>query len=141
MRRSLNVVAILVGISIDVILSVGLVLGVVVALMAGGVDFDDDAAMQRWYENPVFLVAEFAASLLPTVLAGYVTGKMAKFDQLRHALWVGGVMLILYAVLTFIPMEGPSEPLWFDLASLVVIVPAALAGGYLSIPGTKKAAP
>jgi hypothetical protein len=137
MREPLNKVAIAVGIAVDVVLSVVLVLGVAIFMFSTGmVKEDDDAALEGWLNHPGFLAMEFVLSVLPTVLAGFIAGRMAKREQTRHALWVGVVMLALYAILTFIPMDGPSEPLWFDLLSLVVVIPAALAGGHLSIPRT-----
>jgi hypothetical protein len=139
MRQPLNKLAIAMGISLDLLLSFVLVGGMFVVLMLTGmIEMTDDAAEAELFRDPAFLAAEFVLSLVPTVIAGYVTGRIAKRDHVRHAVWVGVVMFVLYSTLTFIPMEGPSEPLWFDAISLLMTVPAALAGGYLSIPPTTK---
>ena len=136
MRQPLNRIAIIVGISVDIFASFVFILGLFIAMMAasgtGGVPTDD--AMAEWLTNPVFLIAEFVLSLLPTLLGGFLAGRIAKREHVRHATWVGVVMLVVFGILTFIPMEGATEPLWFDILTLAATVPAAIAGGRLSIP-------
>lgn len=136
MRQPLNKIAIIVGISVDILASFVSILGLFIAMMAatgtGGMPTEEE--MAGWLINPGFLIAEFVLSLLPTVLGGFLAGRIAKREHVRHATWVGVVVLIVFGILTFIPMEGATEPLWFDLLTLAATVPAAMAGGRLSIP-------
>ena len=135
MGQPLNKLAIVIGICIEIVGMVVTLIGVFAVMLAvqasRGEPFDE-SAIDRWPGEPAFLVSAFVIGTLTLVGAGFVTGKVAKRDHVRHAAWVGGIILVLYTVLTFIPMEGPSEPLWYDVLSLLSTVPAVMAGGYLS---------
>ena len=135
MRQPLSKLAIVIGISVDVLASFAAVLGLFahMVIMSGGDGLPSDEAMARWFANPLYLAAEFVIATLPTVLSGYVAGRVAKRDQVRHAAWVGVVMLLVYGSLTLVPMEGPSEPVWFDVLSHAATSPAAMLGRWLSI--------
>lgn len=137
MSQPLNKRAIVIGICTEIVGMIVTLVGVF-AVMLGviasrGEEFDE-AAIDLWPGEPAFLISVFVIGTLTLVIAGFVTGKVAKRDHVRHAAWTGGILLVIYAVLTFIPIEGPSEPLWYDAISLLSTVPAVTAGGYLSIP-------
>ena len=137
MGQPLNKLAIVIGICTEIIGMLVTLVGIF-AVMLGvlasrGEAFDEDT-IDRWPNEPAFLISAFVIGTLTLVIAGFVTGKVAKRDHVRHAAWTGGIILVVYAILTFIPIEGPSEPLWYDVLSLLSTVPAVMAGGYLSIP-------
>lgn len=137
MDQPLNKLAIVIGICTEILGMIVTLIGVfavMLAVHASRGEAFDEAAIDRWPGEPAFLISAFVIGTLTLVIAGFVTGKVAKRDHVRHAAWTGGIILVVYAVLTFIPMEGPSEPLWYDALSLLSTVPAVMAGGYLSIP-------
>ena len=137
MGQPLNKLAIVVGICAEIIgmiVTLVAVFAVMLAVHASRGEAFDEAAIDQWPSEPAFLISAFVVGTLTLVIAGFVTGKVAKRDHLRHAAWTGGILLVIYAAITFIPMEGPSEPLWYDALSLLSTVPAVMAGGYLSIP-------
>ena len=135
MRQPLNKLAIVIGIGVDVIASFAALLGLIVlmVIMSGGAGLPSDEMMAAWFANPLYLAAEFVIATLPTVLSGYIAGRVAKRDQVRHAAWVGAVMLVVYAALALVPMEGASEPVWYDFLEIAATIPAAVLGGRLSI--------
>lgn len=137
MGQPLNKLAIVIGICTEIVGMIVTLIGVFAVMLTvhwpRGEAFDE-AAIDRWPSEPAFLISAFVIGTLTLVVAGFVTGKVAKRDHVRHAAWVGGIILVVYTILTFIPMEGPSEPLWYDALSLVSTVPAVMAGGYLSKP-------
>lgn len=141
MGQPLNKLAIVIGICTEIIGMIVTLAGVF-AVMLGvhasrGEEFDE-AAIDRWPGEPAFLISAFVIGTLTLAIAGFVTGKVAKRDHLRHAAWTGGIILVVYTILTVIPMEGPSEPLWYDALSLLSTIPAVMAGGYLSIPRARS---
>lgn len=141
MSQPLNKLAIVIGICVEIVGLIVTVIGVFIVMFAvlfsRGEAFDE-AAIDQWPGEPAFLISAFVIGTLTLVTAGFVTGKVAKRDHVRHAAWAGGIILVVYAVLTFIPMEGPSEPLWYDVVSLLSTVPAVIAGGYLAIPRARS---
>ena len=137
MRQPLNKLAIVIGVSVEIVGLIVTVIGVFIvmfAVLASRGEPFDEAAIDLWPGEPAFLISAFVIGTITLMIAGFVTGKVAKRDQVLHAAWAGAILFVIYGVLTFIPMEGPSEPLWYDLLSVAVTVPAVMAGGYLSIP-------
>ncbi len=91
-----------------------------------------DSRLEELLAEPLFLVVATAHGSLFTALGGYVAGRLAPADPLRHALLVGLLSLVLAALLASTPGEGPEPPWWVDLAGYLLAVPAALAGGWLA---------
>jgi len=66
-----------------------------------------------------------------SAVGGYVAGVFAKFDQVRHAAWVGGVSMALGGAF-LLAGGGTSALSWFDALSQLFVFPSALAGGWLA---------
>jgi hypothetical protein len=66
---------------------------------------------------------------LSMVAAGYVTARLASSSPVAHATIMGAIQAIvtLWAMFTV----GNDEPLWFWLAGIATMVPAAWFGGSL----------
>ena len=68
-----------------------------------------------------------ALNLLVACLGGWVTATVAPRDPLRHALALGIVQAVLYAV-SALASRG-SVPAWFHAGMLVFLVPLVVLGG------------
>jgi hypothetical protein len=56
---------------------------------------------------------------------------MAPADPLRHALVVGLLSLVMAALMATSPRQGPEAAWWVELVGYLLVVPAALIGGWL----------
>jgi hypothetical protein len=77
--------------------------------------------------DPQGLLLVLAGTVLAGVVGGYVTARMATQRHLAHAAALGVVQLIFALVASLLSWD--SAPAWFHLATLVLVVPAALLGG------------
>lgn len=91
-----------------------------------------DSRLEELLADPLFLAVATLHGSLFTGLGGYVAGRLAPADPLRHALLVGLLSLVLAALLATTPGQGPEPPWWVDLAGYLLAVPAALTGGWLA---------
>ena len=69
-----------------------------------------------------------------TALGGFVAGRVAKQDEILHAGFVGLLSLSLGALVELLSRSagGSGVPVWYQVFSYLAVVPAALAGGFLS---------
>ena len=109
----------------------------VTAIATAGIDFilgtlapaafpkpgEDQAVGSSW------LLLILGYSSIFAILGGYVTALVAKRSEVKHALALGivMVMLSLVSMLTYFGQQA----LWFQIGLLVLALPAALLGGYL----------
>jgi hypothetical protein len=73
------------------------------------------------------LLLLLAGTLLAGVGGGYLTARMAGRRHVTHAAALGAVQLVFAVVASILTWKG--APVWFHLATLVLIVPAAVLGG------------
>jgi len=85
-----------------------------------------DAVMQELLARGDFLLASLAIGLACSTLGGYVAARTAGKDLYLHAGLVGIASLLLGL------FTGASGPFWFNVAGYVLVLPAALYGGYLA---------
>lgn len=85
-----------------------------------------DAVMQALLARGDFLLASLVIGLGCSTLGGYVAARTAGQDLYLHAGLVG------LASLLFGLVAGTSGPFWFNVAGFVLVLPAALYGGYLA---------
>jgi HAMP domain-containing protein len=76
------------------------------------------------------LVLLLAANLLAAAAGGYVCARVAKTSELRHALALGMVQAILYAMSALMEREV-GVPLWFHVGMVALLIPAAMLGGWM----------
>lgn len=74
-----------------------------------------------------FLLAGLVLGTLSTVVAAYVSARMARRLPYMHAAAVGVLGLLLGLLL-----GDDTLPLWFDALGQLSILPAALVGGHLA---------
>jgi uncharacterized membrane protein len=82
--------------------------------------------MRQLSRDGAFLTASLVLGLAFTGLGGYVAARVATRELYLNAGLVGVVSLVLGLVF------GGQAPLWFEVAGVLLIVPAALYGGYLA---------
>ena len=77
--------------------------------------------------DPQGLLLMLAGTALAGVVGGYLTARMAAGRPIAHAAVLGGVQLMLALVANILSWD--SGPAWFHLATLALVMPAALVGG------------
>ena len=131
MDRGISAKALFLGLLADVfVTTVGgalAVIGVTVVLTLAGA--------QQTLQEPTFLaslpllIIEMVFGPACTVLGAYVTATLAPTEKLRHALGMGFLSVLTSLVMmAFSPRQGP---IWSYVASCLLLMPAALCGGYL----------
>lgn len=76
-----------------------------------------------------------------TGIGGYVAARLAKQQQLRNAAYVGCLSLATSAGLSLLAEPSSSvTPLWLDALGYVLVVPAALLGGWFRTSAERKPA-
>lgn len=78
-----------------------------------------------------FLVAGLVLGVLFAIVGGYITAVMAKTAEIRHALSLGGVIVLL-GLVSMVAMSSP-QPLWAQLSGLIFAVPSVYLGGRLRV--------
>ena len=73
----------------------------------------------------VSLILDFASA----ILGGYVAAWIARRNQIQHALALG-ILMVLLGILSMSISRG-SEPVWYQIALIVISIPGALLGGML----------
>lgn len=94
-----------------------------------------EAAMQTLSQDSGFLLASLVVGLAFSALGGYVAARVAKKDIYLNAGLVG--VFGLFIGLLF----GGGGPIWFNVAGFVLVIPAALYGGFLADRQTTKVEP
>jgi hypothetical protein len=120
----------------------GCFVGIVLDALFGGVlmfTFAGDAFQQGISEaqsqqvfadalqRPSFLLASLVVGSITSVIAGYVSARLAKRLPYANSAAVGAIGLLLGLLLV-----DPSVPLWFHVMGLASVVPMALAGGHIA---------
>jgi hypothetical protein len=67
-----------------------------------------------------------------TVLGGYVAGRVSKNHQVLH----GGIVGALGILFAFIYWSY--SPLWYNIISVIAIIPAGMLGGYIATINQRK---
>jgi len=88
--------------------------------------------------STVLLIA-LALSVLFSVLAGWLTARMAKTPDNRPAVYLGILLLIVGIAVQAAYWDA--MPLWYHLAFLLLLLPAAMLGGGMVPPRERTIAP
>jgi hypothetical protein len=91
------------------------------ALAPQGFDAQGHALGSRTFLISLIYVAAFEC------IGGYITARLAIVEPLKHALWLG--LFILALNLVYVVLTWGGAPVWYQIASLLVIVPMTLLGG------------
>jgi hypothetical protein len=95
------------------------------ALVSAGLS--EDEVMNRMKSTNGLLLG-FIVGMGCTVGGGYLAGRMAGRAEVLH----GAIVAVVGMILSIIFHES-GDPLWFDIAGFTAIIPAGMAGGYLSL--------
>lgn len=94
----------------------------------------DESEVQGLVDSTGFLLFGTIVGMLFTTAGGCVAGFMAAGEEVKHAAVTGTISLIL-GILMMVTSTGeahPGTPMWYQLISFVVPVPAAIGGGLLA---------
>ena len=69
---------------------------------------------------------------LCTVLGGYVAGRLARAEEIKHGALVGAVALIVGVLQTGMAGEASPVPYWHELLGYLLAIPAGALGGFLA---------
>jgi hypothetical protein len=129
MAGKLKIKAIVIGSVIDIVGS--LVFGAIFSIVMGvlhAMNGKDISSFERdFYSNVPAMTFGLIIGLLFTVLGGYCSARIAKENEKINAASVGVVGFI-----TCLPFIG-SLPLWYNAASLILVIPAAYLGGMIAL--------
>ncbi len=113
--------AVLVGAIVDNLGTTAAMLALMTALTSTGIS--DAEALER-IKTLSGLILTLIVGLGWTMLGGYVAGRMAKRDELLHGALVAAVGIVIALI-----FREEKVPLWFEIAGLVGMLPAGMAGG------------
>jgi hypothetical protein len=131
--------AILLGAIVDHVATAIASIALVAAIGPDEVFSDDagisDAAFDALALEPEFLLWSMALGLGCTVLGAYVGATRAGRLHLRHGGWIAVASAALGLVFMLVPAEGPAPalPWWYEAIGWVLLLPAGLLGGALSM--------
>lgn len=91
-----------------------------------------EKALKEMLSSREALLALIVIGALCTVLGGYVAGRLAKAEEVKHGALVGAVSLIVGVLQTGMAGEGSPVPYWHELLGYVLAIPAGALGGSLA---------
>lgn len=100
-------------------------------------------ALKEMISSQEGLLALLVIGALCTLLGGYVAGRLARAEEVKHGALVGALSLIIGVLQTGMAGEASPLPFWHELLGYVLAIPAGALGGSLaqgrvklSIPGS-----
>jgi hypothetical protein len=116
--------AVIVGVIVDNAGTLLLMTLLAAALVSTG--FSEDEVMSRMKSTSGLLLG-LIVGLSCTVLGGYFAGRIAGRSEVLH-----GVLVAVLGMVAAVIFRESGIPLWFDIAGFAGMLPAGMAGGYLS---------
>lgn len=80
----------------------------------------------RRVDDPIMLTVMLASDAVFLTLGGYLTARFARRAPLKHAVVLA--LLQALAVVVALPELSGTAPTWFHVMSIVVVIPAVVAG-------------
>jgi hypothetical protein len=108
---------------------VGFVLGIIYGAMNFKPGMKPEQLQQMFMNSEPMHIAQLVVGAAGTALGGYVAAWMGRVLPLRHALATGMVSLAT-ALLVWAAFPN-SLSLGYGIAAMLLVLPAALVGGYL----------
>lgn len=91
-----------------------------------------EEVLRTLQSDPSLLFTSLLIGTLATCLGGYVAARRAGCHRVRHGAFVGLVGVLL-GLLAFAPTASVARPpLWYDLLSFLLLIPAGALGGRLA---------
>jgi len=132
--RNIDAKAVALGFLADIGGSIALSLMLASAMAGAGIRQSD--IVERM-QSTSGLLLNLLMGLGCTVLGGYVAGRVAKREGIRHGMVVSVMSLLLGLILEFFP-DPDSLPRWYALIGYLFIIPAGMTGGYLARERNKR---
>jgi hypothetical protein len=127
-NRGINIKALVLGVLTDVggSLIVGSALAVIISiiLVAQGVP---ENKLDAHLQGPIILVLSLIIGFGFTILGGFVAGRVSRKSEMMHGGIVGFIGLF------FGLLFWASLPLWYNVLSLLAVVPLGMLGGRLAV--------
>ena len=98
----------------------------------GGSEEIVDKAAKEMLSSPEGLLSLALIGAFGTALGGYVAGRMAKGEKVKHGALVGLASLVVGIVIVAVFGEGDPVPDWFKLLGYILPIPVGALGGYFA---------
>ena len=118
--NGLDVIAVLKGFGADIVFS--LLLGLVASFIVGYI-----GVISKEPVTSLPLIVSLGIGLLGALAGGYVTARSAQQEPVFNVIALSVVIIVIGAVLAFFSQF----PIWYNIASFVLVVPFTYAGGYM----------
>ncbi|MCT4618750.1 MAG: hypothetical protein N4A62_05110 [Marinisporobacter sp.] len=126
-ENKLSFKAIFIGLLVDYIGSI--VLGTLQFFVVMASSWKQGVNITETLLSLKMLSISFFLGIICSILGGYVAAKISKHNEIKHALFVGilsdGISIVMNIIGTI------AIPFWYSVSSIILVVPAAIFGGYL----------
>lgn len=128
MKLKINIKSVFLGFLVDIVgsLLVGFIIGIIAAILYVAKGNRIDGFEQFYYSNLPIMIISLIVGLLFVILGGFIAGKVAKQDEILNACSVGMVGILFGLFFCW------SLPLWYNIASFLLIMPCAYLGGLIA---------
>lgn len=132
-NQRINVKALALGVLTDIggTLLIGSILGVLAGIILGVKGTTEDE-LHMYLHGPIAMGLSLIIGLGLTVLGGFVAGRVSKSREIFHGGMVGFIG-IFFGLLFW-----TTVPLWYNITSLLAIVPFGMLGGRIAATIPKK---
>ena len=96
------------------------------------------ADLSTTHPSNVILALNLVVGLACIFGGGYVAGRIGRQDPVLNALLTGAVELVFSAAVLFLLAGFLPLPWWYTAAALLLVVPAAYAGGLCAVRPTAR---
>lgn len=122
----MSIKAILIGTIVGLVGSL-LVSGILMLMMASSMGLRL-ADMASYRPSDVVLIVDLVLSLACVFAGGYVAGRLGPQRPTLNSILAGAFQLLVLALTYTIPGAGSTMPLWYTVATIVLLVPASFVG-------------
>ncbi len=98
-------------------------------------------ALKEMLSSQEGLLALLVIGALCTILGGYLAGRIARTEEVKHGAFVGAVSLIVGVLQTGMAGEASPVPYWYELLGYVLAIPAGALGGSFAQGRAKPSIP
>lgn len=127
LHKQLKIKALVLGSLTDIggTIIIGIIWGVLIGLYYDLQGYPEPENVMQ-YQGLNILVPGFIIGICLTVLGGYVSGRVAKVQEILHGSIVGCMSLF------FGLWYWTSFPFWYNIAGMIVVIPCGMLGGYFA---------
>ncbi|MDA8099738.1 MAG: hypothetical protein M0042_08935 [Nitrospiraceae bacterium] len=128
--RDISIKAVLAGFAADIVATLGISFLLVSAMVANDIPEAEIGLRMKTLSG---LLLSLIVGLCCTGTGAYIAGRIAKSQEMFH-----GIIVSLLGMALGLFFTETGIPLWYDIASYVLILPAGAAGGYLALLRRKE---